>query len=95
MLTPTCSADTAELEIVFSENDDFSIRVRIDYICSGKDSQKVGGRFSAIGSHSCRQCNAGLTWDYVHAFILQVSLSILYTEIAAIVTIAVVIINLH
>ena len=61
MLTPTCSANTAELEIVFSENDDYNIRVRIDYICIGKDSQKVGGRFSAIGSHSHRQCNTGLT----------------------------------
>ena len=91
MLTPTCSANTAELEIVFSENDDYNIRVRIDYICIGKDSQKVGGRFSAIGSHSHRQCNTGLTWDYVHAFIVQVSLN---TEIVAIVTIAVVIINL-
>lgn len=59
--TPACSGNTAELEIVFSENDDYNIRVRIDYICIGKDSQKVGGRFSAIGSHSHRQCNTGLT----------------------------------
>ena len=55
-LNPTCFANTAELEIAFSESDDINIRVRIDYICIGNDSEKVGGQVSAMGGQSYRQC---------------------------------------
>ena len=41
-LDPTCFGNSAELEIAFSESDDINIRVRIDYICIGNDSEKVG-----------------------------------------------------
>ena len=54
-LNPTCFANTAELEIAFSESDDINIRVRIDYICIGNDSEKVGGQVSAMGGWSVLQ----------------------------------------
>ena len=41
-LNPTCFANTAKLEIAFSESDDINIRVCVDYICIGNDSEKVG-----------------------------------------------------
>ena len=53
--TPACSGNTAELEIVFGENADYNIRVRIDYICSGSENEMVSGNlqhwlFILIGS---------------------------------------------
>ena len=41
-LNPTCFANTAKLEIAFSESDDINIRV-----CIGKDSEKVGGQLAS------------------------------------------------
>ena len=32
-ITPTCSANTAELKFAFIGSDDLNIRVRIHYIC--------------------------------------------------------------
>ena len=59
-LNPTCLANTAELEIEFSESDDINIRVRIDYICN--DSEKVGGQLTlAMGGQSYRQCTTNLS----------------------------------
>ena len=34
MLTPTCSANTAELKFAFIGSDNLNIRVHIDYICN-------------------------------------------------------------
>ena len=42
-LVSSCSANTAELDLVFNENDDFSIRVRIDYVCIGNANETVSG----------------------------------------------------
>ena len=61
-LNPTCFGNTAELEIAFSESDDINIRVRIDYICIGNDSEKVGRQLaSAMGGQSYRQCTTNLS----------------------------------
>ena len=51
-LAPACSANTAELEIVFSESDDYNIRVRIDCVCIGNENETVSGNhwlFTFIG----------------------------------------------
>ena len=42
-LAPTCSGYAAELDLAFSASDDYSIRVRIDYVCIGNDNQTVSG----------------------------------------------------
>ena len=62
-ITPTCSANTAELKFAFIESDDFNIRVRIDYICIEKSNVKVGGQFSAMSSHSRGQDSTTLLID--------------------------------
>lgn len=65
ILTLSCSAYTAELEIAFTENDDITTRVRIDYICIGNDSQKVGRQFSVCMNHSSHgQVTTDLTWSH-------------------------------
>lgn len=51
-IAPVCSANTAELEIVYSESDDYNIRVRIDYVCIGNENEMVSGNhwlFTLIG----------------------------------------------
>ena len=77
-LNPTCFANTAELEIAFSESDDINIRVRIDYICIGNDSEKVGGQVSARGGQSYRQC-IYYTLERSCLYTAEVSLTILHT----------------
>ena len=62
-ITPTCSANTAELKFAFIESDDLNIRVRIDYICIEKSNVKVGGQFSAMSSHSRGQDSTTLLID--------------------------------
>ena len=65
ILTLICSAYTAKLEIAFTENDDHHTRVRIDYICIGNDSQKVGREFSVCMNHSSHgQFTKDLTWGH-------------------------------
>ena len=44
-LVPTCSANTANLDVVFKESDDVNIRVRIDYVCIGNGNETVSGNF--------------------------------------------------
>ena len=38
-LVSSCSANAAKLDLVFSANDDFNNRVRIDYVCSSLFTQ--------------------------------------------------------
>ena len=65
ILTLSCSAYTAELQIAFSENDDMTTRVRIDYICIGNDSQNVSGQLSVRMNHSSHgQFTTDLTWSH-------------------------------
>ena len=76
-LNPTCFANIAELEIAFSGSDDINIRVRIDYICIGKDSEKVGGQVSAMGGQSYGQYT---TQRRSCLYTAEVCLTILYAE---------------
>lgn len=53
-IAPACSANTVELKIVYSESDDYNIRVRIDYVCNWNENENlmVSGNKSAIHSHT-------------------------------------------
>ena len=42
-LVSSCSANTAKLDLVFSANDDYNNRVRIDYVCIGNNNETVRG----------------------------------------------------
>ena len=55
-LVPTCSANTANLDVIFSESNDIDIRVRIDYVCIGNDNEKVSGNFEQW-LHSVSHCS--------------------------------------
>lgn len=50
-IAPACSANTVELEIVYSDSDDYNIRVRIDYVCIGNENEMVSGNKLALHSH--------------------------------------------
>lgn len=65
IITLSCSAYTAELQIASTKNDDLTTRVHIDYICIGNDSQNVGGQFSVRMNHSSHgQFTTDLTWSH-------------------------------
>ena len=51
-IAPTCSANAVELKIVYSESDDYNIRVRIDYVCNWNENEMVSGNKSALHSHT-------------------------------------------
>lgn len=51
-IAPTCSANTVELKIVYSESDDYNIRVRIDYVCNWNENEMVSGNKLALHSHT-------------------------------------------
>ena len=58
-VTPTCSDDSAAVEVVarsyydiLSENRDHSaLYIRIDYICIGEDGQQVSDNLQVWGGH--------------------------------------------
>ena len=58
-VTPTCSNDSATVEVVARSDDDLrsedsshcTLSIRIDYICIGEDGQQVSDNLQEWGGH--------------------------------------------